>query len=131
MPRHVTRLVFAPRTPRFAFASKNWRTSIVATATSGVETRAIDARLEQYGCFIIGIGHVQGEPGDPFQYHGVIKRNVLYGRFRRKDSNLLAGTGAFVVKMSTDLREMTGQCSWYENSIDGVWDSGYIWTRKG
>lgn len=91
----------------------------------------IDASLQQFGRFILGDGHVHGEPHDPFVYWGVIKRNAFYGSFRRKDWRILAGTGTFVLKISADSRRLSGQCSWYDNVLDDVWASEYEWTRKG
>ena len=90
----------------------------------------IDASLQQYGRFLRGHGHLQGEPGDLFEYWGVIKRNVLYGTFRRRDCHVLAGTGTFVLKISANSRAMSGQCTWYDNALDDVWTSSYDWTRK-
>jgi hypothetical protein len=98
--------------------------------TDAFTPRTIDAQLNQFGRFITGNGHIQGEPGDPFQYRGVIKRNVLYGTFRRKDSHVLAGTGTFVLKISPNSRSMRGHCTWYDNDLEDVWISPYIWTRK-
>lgn len=77
------------------------------------------------------MGHVQGEPGDPFVYRGSIKRNVFYGSFSRKDSPVLAGTGTFVLKILSDSRRLEGRCSWYDKILDDVWSSGYAWTRNG
>lgn len=91
---------------------------------------AIDAALQQFGRFVRGEGHIQGRPGDPFQYRGIIKRNVLFGTFRRKDSHVLAGTGIFVLRISPDSRRMTGRCCWYDNLLDDVWSSKYVWDRK-
>lgn len=98
---------------------------------AGPDSAAIDAELRQYGRFVRGRGHRQGEPGDPFEYRGVIKRNVLYGSFRRTDPRILAGTGTFVLKISPDSRRLTGHCTWYDNLLDDVWSSTYAWTRKG
>ncbi len=95
------------------------------------KANAIDAELQQFGRFLRGNGHVQGEPGDPFKYRGVIKRNVFYGTFRRRSSHLLAGTGTFVLKINADSRRMIGHCTWYDNLLDDVWSSKYVWTRKG
>ena len=95
------------------------------------QTRSIDARLQQFGRFLWGTGHFQGEPGDPFKYQGIIKRNVFYGSFRRRDSHILAGTGTFVLKISADSGRMTGHCTWYDNLLDDVWFSRYLWIRKG
>lgn len=93
--------------------------------------RAIDAELEQFGQFVYGTGHLHGEPGDPFEYRGFVKRNAVYGFFRRKDSNILAGTGTFVLKVSPDTQKMAGHCTWYDNPLDDVWASAYRWTKKG
>lgn len=91
----------------------------------------IDAKLEQFGTFVIGTGHVQGFPGDPFRYEAVIKRNAMYGTFKRKDSDVLAGTGTFVLKVAADLKTMQGHCSWYDSGLDGVWRSHFLWHRSG
>ena len=90
----------------------------------------IDATLQQFGRFLRGRGHIQGEPGDPFEYRGIIKRNVFYGSFRRTDCHILAGTGTFVAKISSNSRAMAGHCTWYDSLIDDVWHSDYDWTRK-
>lgn len=97
----------------------------------GSKAKAIDAALQQFGRFVHGSGHVQGEPQDPFEYRGVISRNVYYGTFRRKDAHVLAGTGTFVLKIDPDSRRMTGRCTWYDNILDDVWSSKYVWERKG
>lgn len=97
----------------------------------GVQAAAIDAELRQFGPFVRGRGHRQGEPGDPFEYRGVIKRNALYGSYRRSRAHVLAGTGTFVVKISPDSRRLSGHCTWYDNALDDVWSSAYTWTRKG
>ena len=94
------------------------------------KTVRIDATLQQFGRFLRGRGHIQGEPGDPFEYQGVVKRNVLYGSFRRTDCHILAGTGTFVAKISPNSRTMTGHCTWYDNLLDDVWSSTYVWIRK-
>lgn len=99
--------------------------------SGGSQPNGIDASLQQYGRFVWGVGHVQGEPGDPFLYRGFIKRNVFYGSFSRKDSHVLAGTGTFVLKILSDSRRLEGRCSWYDKILDDVWSSGYAWTRKG
>jgi|GEM_PF-4120831 len=91
----------------------------------------IDATLQQFGRFVLGNGHVHGEPHDPFVYWGVIKRNAFYGSFRRKDSRILAGTGTFLLKISANSKSLTGHCSWYDNVVDDVWSSEYEWARKG
>ena len=91
--------------------------------------RTIDATLQQFGRFVHGRGHIQGEPGDPFVYRGVIKRNAFYGSFRRVDSHLLAGTGTFVLKISANSTHLTGHCTWYDNRLDDVWTSDYAWVR--
>lgn len=96
-----------------------------------VRNRGIDASLQQYGRHIRGIGHIQGEPADIFQYEGIIKRNVFFGTFWRRDSHVLAGTGTFVLKVSPDSKQLSGQCSWYDNILDDAWSSDYEWTRKG
>lgn len=107
-----------------------WVVQFIDTPTSGTQLKCLDATLEQYGCFVIGSGHVHGEPGDPFRYYGIIRRNILYGSFKRKDANSLAGTGTFVLKIRADASEMAGQCSWYDNGIDAVWASEYLWLRN-
>jgi hypothetical protein len=56
---------------------------------------------------------------------------VFYGTFKRTDSHILAGTGTFVLKISANSRDMTGHCTWYDNALDDVWASEYVWTRKG
>ncbi|HRI87259.1 MAG TPA: hypothetical protein PK869_03290 [Candidatus Hydrogenedentes bacterium] len=101
------------------------------TRQGSVRLRGIDANLQQYGRHIRGIGHIQGEPTDLFQYEGILKRNVFYGTFWRKNSHVLAGTGTFVLKVNADSRRMTGQCMWYDNTLDDVWLSNYEWNRKG
>jgi len=92
--------------------------------------QTIDATLRQFGRFVTGKGHIQGQQGDPFEYQGIIKRNVLYGSFRRVDSHVLAGTGTFLLKIGANSKEMSGHCSWYDNYLDDVWTSGYSWKRE-
>ena len=101
------------------------------TPSGNARTVSIDATLQQFGRYIRGRGHVQGEPGDLFIYRGIVKRNVFYGSFRRIDSHILAGTGTFVLKISANSRRMNGDCTWYDNLLDDVWSSKYSWTRKG
>lgn len=95
-----------------------------------VRLTAIDAELLQFGRYVRGRGHLQGEPGDPFEYQALIKRNVLYGSFRRSKGNMLAGTGTFVLKISADSRRLLGHCTWYDNLLDDVWSSSYTWTKN-
>jgi len=90
----------------------------------------IDAVVRQFGRRIEGAGHVQGEPGDPFQYRGRVKRNVLYGEFHRKNQRILAGTGTFILKIAADSRGMAGICTWFDSDLDEVWQSQYSWERK-
>ena len=109
-----------------------WVIRFAEPGPSGGDTvTAIDAELRQFGRFVRGRGHRQGEPGDPFEYQGVIKRNVLYGSFQRVNANVLAGTGTFVLNISPDSRGLVGHCTWYDNGLDDVWSSNYLWTRKG
>jgi len=91
----------------------------------------IDAVLTQFGRRVQGSGHVQGEPGDPFEYRGWIRRNAFSGEFRRKNRSVLAGTGTFVLKIAADGLEMEGRCGWYDSDLDGVWSSRYFWNRSG
>ncbi|MBI5934735.1 MAG: hypothetical protein HY867_13600 [Chloroflexi bacterium] len=97
----------------------------------GSRPNAIDATLHQFGRFLSGTGHLQGEPGDPFEYRGIITRNVFYGTFKRTDAHVVAGTGTFVLKISANSHRMTGHCIWYESLLDDVWSSEYVWSRKG
>ena len=92
--------------------------------------RRIDALLNQYGRRVHGTGHVQGEPGDPFEYRGWIRRNAFYGEFRRRNRGVLAGTGTFVVKVAADGHRMLGRCGWYDSHLDAVWNSRYEWSRR-
>lgn len=92
--------------------------------------RCIDATLFQFGRYVRGRGHIQGEPGDEFIYKGEIKRNAFYGHFSRIDSHVLAGTGTFVLKISANSRQMDGNCTWYDDLLDDVWSSSYQWKRK-
>jgi len=91
----------------------------------------IDAVLTQFGRRVQGSGNVQGEPGDPFEYQGWIRRNAFFGEFRRKRHSVLAGTGTFVVKIAADGQAMQGRCGWYDSDLDAVWSSRYEWTRRG
>ena len=100
------------------------------TRSGSARKVSIDATLQQFGRYVRGRGHIQGEPGDPFIYKGVIKRNTFYGSFRRIDSHILAGTGTFVLKISPDSRRMSGHCTWYDNLMDDVWSSQYLWVRS-
>lgn len=95
----------------------------------GTRRLAIDAHLLQFGRHVSGTGHVQGAPGDLFRFRGTIKRNVFYGSFAREDAQVLAGTGTFVLKVKADSKTMTGQCMWYDATLDGVWSSEYEWKR--
>jgi hypothetical protein len=99
--------------------------------SQGQRPVSIDANLQQFGRFLKGTGHIHGEPGDPFVYWGIIKRNAFYGTFSRKDSKVLAGTGTFILKISANSRQLQGYCSWYDNLLDDVWTSQYQWSRSG
>ncbi len=101
-------------------------------STKGETRRVdIDSVLHQFGRRVHGTGHIQGEPHEIFEYFGTIKRNVLYGTFRRKDAHILAGTGSFVLKIDAYSKTMKGYCVWYDNQVDGPWISKYSWRRKG
>lgn len=97
---------------------------------AGSDLRYIDAILHQFGRRVRGVGHVEGEPGDPFEYRGEIIRNTFSGTFRRKDRRILAGTGTFLLKISANSLTMTGRCTWFDSTLDDVWTSVYLWTRK-
>lgn len=92
---------------------------------------AVDVVLQQFGRWLRGTGHIQGQPGDPFDFRAQIKRNALFGSFQRRDAHILAGTGTFVLKISADSRLLTGRCTWYDSLLDDVWSSQYVWTRRG
>jgi hypothetical protein len=131
LQRRVIRLclLLSGNVPQLGVA---WVVRFANPARSGdARNLSIDATLQQFGNLVRGRGHVQGEPGDPFIYRGVLKRNAFYGTFRRVDSHVLAGTGTFVLKISADTRRMTGYCIWYDNLLDDVWSSTYTWARKG
>lgn len=131
LSKHLSRLasIFVSDVPRL---EAKWVVKFAnATASRNQNPTKIDATLQQFGRFIVGNGHVHGEPHDLFVYWGMIKRNAFYGSFRRKDSRILAGTGTFVLKISADSRHLTGHCSWYDNVLDDVWSSTYEWNRKG
>jgi len=113
--------------PRLA---ANWVIHFDDPCPGGFRPAAIDTSLLQFGHQIQGTGHLQGHPGDPFEFRGLIKRNVFYGSFYRKDAHLLAGTGTFVLKIAADSRSMIGHCIWYDSLLDDVWSSKYVWTRS-
>ena len=94
------------------------------------EVVALDATLRRFGRRLHGAGHFQGRPGDLFEFRGLIKRNVFYGSFHRKDAHILAGTGTFVLKIAADSRQLAGRCTWYDSLLDDVWQSKYVWTRN-
>ena len=100
------------------------------TESGGARKRCIDASLEQYGRFVRGQGHIHGKPHDIFVYRGVIKRNALYGQFRRTDAHVLAGTGTFVLKIRADGNLLHGTCTWYDSLLDDVWCSEYAWKKN-
>lgn len=93
--------------------------------------RTVEISLNQLGRSVWGQGHLQGRPNDPFEFKGTIKRNAFYGSFRRTNSHVLAGTGAFVLKISANTRFLTGHCSWYDSEVDDVWSTEYRWHRTG
>jgi len=90
----------------------------------------IDVTIRQFGKFIRASGHPEGEPDALFEYTGTIRRNVVYGTFRRKDSHVLAGTGAFIIKILADNRTLAGSCAWYASRPDAVWRSPHVWRRR-
>lgn len=121
-------LWFLPDTPRLASAwVVRFRDPL---PRGGSRPQLLDVVLKQYGRRVTGSGHVQGEPGDPFEYRGWIRRNAFYGEFRRKNKSVLAGTGTFVVKIAADGESMDGRCAWFDSEIDGPWSSRYRWERK-
>ncbi len=117
-----------PDTPALGGA---WVVRFLDPLSSGTSrVLKIDAVLTQFGRRVQGTGHVQGEPGDPFEYRGWIRRNAFSGEFRRKNRSVLAGTGTFVVKIAAAGHEMEGRCGWYDSDLDGVWSSRYKWSRR-
>ena len=96
----------------------------------GSRSDVLDVVLYQFGRQVHGYGHVQGEPGDRFEYRGAIKRNVFFGTFRRADGRMLSGTGSFVLKIAADSKTMQGRCGWYDSGLDDVWSSPYEWRRR-
>ncbi|MFC1601296.1 hypothetical protein ACFL34_03005 [Candidatus Sumerlaeota bacterium] len=96
----------------------------------GSREKKVDVSLQQFGRFVRGTGHIQGEPDRPFEYRGIIKRNAFYGNFMRDDPHVLASTGTFVLKINADSCRMLGSCTWYEGVLDEVWSSVYVWVRK-
>ena len=81
------------------------------TRQGGVRQGKVDLVFNQFGSRVWGIGHIEGEPGDPFEFRGQIKWNVFYGTFSRRDTHILAGTGTFVLKIAADTQSMTGSCA--------------------
>lgn len=91
----------------------------------------IDAVLTQFGRRVQGIGHLQGDPGDPFEYRAWIRRNAFFGEFRRKNRSIIAGTGTFTLKIFANGQTLDGRCGWYDSDLDSVWSSRYDWSRLG
>ena len=107
----------------------HWNARFEDPAFSGALPVSIEATMKQFGRRLCGVGHVQGHPGDTFEFHGMIKRNVLYGTFARTDAHVLAGTGTFVLKIMADSKRLLGTCMWYDGLLDEVWASPYEWRR--
>jgi len=99
------------------------------TKKQGTKRLSIDANLVQLGRSVSGTGHVRGNAGDLFHFQGTIKRNVFFGTFARRDAQVLAGTGTFVLKVMADSKALHGHCMWYDATLDGVWSSAYDWKR--
>lgn len=105
----------------------NW----VATFTEpdGTENN-IEVRLKRLGTAVRGTGYVTGRSDDPFCFRGTLKRQSLAGDFWRSRSRVLAGTGAFLLKVAADEKTMLGFCSWYDTETDAVWNSNYRWNKR-
>lgn len=109
----------------------NWAATFRDPAPDGVELLKVQVQLRQFGRNLRGCGHIVDHPGDSFRFQGTLKRNVFFGSFQRKDAHVLAGTGAFVLKVSPDSRRMAGSCMWFDGLLDDVWTSEYRWGRLG
>lgn len=107
----------------------HWSASFCDPSPQGAAEVVVDAHLNQFGRRIEGTGSIRGRPADAFAFNGIIKRNVFYGSFGRKDAHVLAGTGAFVLEIRADSQRLTGCAMWYDSVVEGVWSSDYCWSR--
>jgi len=96
---------------------------------TGRAVMSVEICLQQVGRSLRGQGHILAQPGETFNFQGAIRRNVFFGSFARQDTRVLAGTGAFILKIIADSKHLRGNCLWYDGSLDDVWVSPYHWQR--
>lgn len=96
---------------------------------NGRAVMSVEICLRQFGRSLRGQGRILAQPYEAFNFHGSIRRNVFFGSFARQDTRVLAGTGAFILKIIADSRHLRGNCLWYDGSLDDVWVSPYHWQR--
>ncbi len=87
------------------------------------------ANLNQLGAVVWGEITPTNVPSAKFKFEGEIRRNLLVGKYTRKDSDKTTGTGTFVLVIKGNNDEMNGQCIWQDYDTDKVEASSYIWHR--
>lgn len=97
--------------------------------TGDSQAACLLVQLDQFGRRMTGRGFLRDQPSETFVFHATIRRNVLYGSYRRNDPHVLGGTGTFVLKITALSRRLEGQCLWYDALLDDVWVSPYSWNR--
>lgn len=115
--------------PDIPIIAGRWVGSFQDPRPCGCVANQVHLELHQFGRRLRGTGHLEGAPGDQFEFRGRVKRNIFHGSFSRKDAHNLAGTGAFVLKVTAHAKTMAGNCMWYDGELDRVWESPYYWRR--
>lgn len=87
------------------------------------------ANLKQVGAIVWGEIASTKAHSIKFKFKGEIRRNLLVGKYTRKDSDKTTGTGAVVLVIRGNNDEMNGQCIWQDYDTDKVEASSYIWHR--
>ena len=109
--------------------SGQWVAHFHDPTPEGSALLAVEVNLKQFGRSLRGEGRVLAQPDAAFNFRGMIRRNVFFGSFARQDTRVLAGTGAFILKIIADSRNLRGSCLWYDGGLDDVWVSPYSWRR--
>jgi hypothetical protein len=127
--RHRLSVIASDLMPDLPELGGHWVAHFQDPTPAGPQPLAVEVELQQFGRSLRGEGRILAQPGDVFDFRGTIRRNVFFGSFARHDSRVLAGSGAFVLKIVADSKHLRGSCLWYDGSLDDVWVSPYRWQR--
>ena len=88
-------------------------------------------RLSQGGHTVKGESTVHGIYQRRFCYNGEIYNEIFTGSFWNKEAEAgaVSGRGAFLLKISSDRRSMSGACIWVDWHTNKVEWSDYKWSR--